>query len=79
MDLRRDSRRTFYRLMLFAKNVALRAFGLGAITEIDEPLGSLLASYMVRELQGIVEKVSFAERRVDGRLGWMYFWFTKQS
>ena len=79
MDLRRDSRRVFYWLMLFAKNVALRALGLGAITEIDEPLGSLLASYTVRELQRIVEKVPFAERRVDGRSGWMYFWFRKQS
>jgi ubiquinone/menaquinone biosynthesis C-methylase UbiE len=72
MDLRRDSRRVFYWLMLFAKNVALRAFGLGAITEIDEPLGSLLASYTVHELEAIIEGAPFVVHEVDGRLGWMY-------
>jgi ubiquinone/menaquinone biosynthesis C-methylase UbiE len=79
MDLRRDSRRVFYWLILFAKNVALRVFGLRAITEIDEPLGSLLASYTVRELEAIVDGSSFVEHKVDGKVGWMYLWCRKGS
>jgi ubiquinone/menaquinone biosynthesis C-methylase UbiE len=77
MDLRRDPRRLFYWLLLFGQNVALRAMGMGGITRINEPLGSLLASYTPGELEGIANGMPFEEFRVDGRLGWMYLWCRK--
>ena len=77
MDLRRDSRRLFYWLILFAQNVALRAMGMGGITRINEPLGSLLASYTIQELEGIAKGTPFKEFRLDGKLGWMYLWCRK--
>ena len=44
-DLRRDTRRLFFYLIWFAQNITLRVLGTAAITKINEPMGSLLASY----------------------------------
>lgn len=44
-DMRRDARRAFYWLIIFAQHVALRFLDVEAIRRINEPVGSMLASY----------------------------------
>jgi ubiquinone/menaquinone biosynthesis C-methylase UbiE len=77
MDLRRDTLRIFYWLILFAQNVALRVLGAGAMTRSGEPLNSLLSSYTVEELKAIAGETPFGEFKVDGRIGWLYLWCRK--
>lgn len=77
MDLRRDPRRIFYWLILFAQKVALRAMGMGIMARINEPSGSLLSGYTTQELEAIVRGTPFEEFGVDGRFGWLYLWCRK--
>lgn len=69
LDIRRDARRIFSWLMWFAQNVALRLIGQGALKRINEPTGSLLASYTLAEAEGIMAKTHFNDFKIDGKLG----------
>lgn len=76
-DLRRDSRKLFYWLVLFAQNVALRLMSLGAISRINEPTGSLLSSYTLKEAAEMLNGVKLSERDAKGGLGWLFLWGRK--
>jgi ubiquinone/menaquinone biosynthesis C-methylase UbiE len=76
-DLRRDARRLFFYLIWFAQNIALRIMGVEAITKINEPTGSLLASYTKKEIEEIMKKTLFNNYKVEGKLGWMYLYGKK--
>lgn len=76
-DLRRDARRLFLWLMWFAQNVALRIIGADVMRRINEPMGSLFASYTVKELKQMMSKTSFSDHEIKGKLGWMYLWAEK--
>ena len=78
LDIRRDARRIFSWFMWFAQNVALRLIGGGALRRINEPMGSLLASYTLAEVEGMIAKTFFSDFKVDGKLGWMYIWGEKK-
>jgi ubiquinone/menaquinone biosynthesis C-methylase UbiE len=79
LDMRRDARRLFLWLLRFAQNVALRLLGLNAIRRINEPTGSLLASYTSEEIEKIMKKTSFSDYKIEGKLGWMYIWGKKKG
>jgi ubiquinone/menaquinone biosynthesis C-methylase UbiE len=79
LDLRRDARRLFLWLMWFAQNVALRTIGAGALGRINEPTGSLIASYTEKELEEIMKKTTFNNYEIEGRLGWIYIWAKKRK
>jgi ubiquinone/menaquinone biosynthesis C-methylase UbiE len=79
LDLRRDARRMFSWLMWFAQNVALRLIGQGALRRINEPTGSLLASYTFKEAEAMMTKTSFSSFNIEGKLGWMYIWAEKSQ
>jgi ubiquinone/menaquinone biosynthesis C-methylase UbiE len=79
LDLRRDARRMFFWLIWFAQNVALRIIGIDAMRRINEPIGSLLASYTSQEIREIVSKTGFSDYEVEGRLGWIYLWGKKKE
>jgi ubiquinone/menaquinone biosynthesis C-methylase UbiE len=78
-DLRRDARRLFFYLVWFAQNIALRFMGVEAIRKINEPMGSLLASYTKKEIEEMMKKTSFNDYKVEGKLGWMYLYAKKQE
>jgi hypothetical protein len=48
-----------------------------ALRKVNEPLGSLLASYSAAELKGMMEKTPFEEYKVTGGVGWAYVWARK--
>jgi ubiquinone/menaquinone biosynthesis C-methylase UbiE len=77
LDLRRDARRIFRWLMWFAQHVALRFIGVDAIRKMNEPMGSLLASYTCEEAEEIIAKTSFSDYEVEGKSGWIYIWGKK--
>jgi ubiquinone/menaquinone biosynthesis C-methylase UbiE len=74
LDLRRDARRIFFWFMWFAQNVALRIISLDALRRINEPIGSLLASYTSHEIREIMLKTDFSDWKIEGKLGWIYVW-----
>ena len=74
LDLRRDARRMVFWLLWFAQNVALRIIGQNALRRLNEPLGSLLASYTYQEIRELMSKTSFSDWKVEGKLGWVYVW-----
>ena len=74
LDLRRDARRMFFWFMWFAQNVALRIIGLDALRRINEPMGSLLASYTSHEIRETMLKTDFSDWKIEGKLGWIYVW-----
>lgn len=76
-DLRRDARRLFFYLIWFAQNIALRFMGVAAIREINEPMGSLLASYTKKEIEEMMKKTPFNDYKVQGKLGWIYLYGKK--
>jgi ubiquinone/menaquinone biosynthesis C-methylase UbiE len=76
-DFRRDSRRLLFYLMWFAQNVALRIIGLTAIRRINEPIGSLLASYSKKEIGELIKNTPFKDYEVEGKLGWIYLYGKK--
>ncbi len=78
LDIRRDARRIFSWFMCFAQNVALRLIGGGALRRINEPMGSLLASYTLAEVEGMLAKTSFSDFKIEGKLGWIYIWGEKR-
>jgi ubiquinone/menaquinone biosynthesis C-methylase UbiE len=78
LDIRRDARRIFSWFMWFAQNVALRLISGGALRRINEPMGSLLASYTLAEVEGMMVKTFFSDFKVEGKLGWLYIWGEKR-
>jgi ubiquinone/menaquinone biosynthesis C-methylase UbiE len=78
-DLRRDARRLFFYLVWFAQNIALRFMDVEAIRKINEPMGSLLASYTKKEIEEMMKKTPFNDYKVEGKLGWMYLYTKKQE
>ncbi len=72
-DLRRDPRRFFYWLLRFAQKVVVPA----GLRRIQEPLGSLLASYTQAELQDLFARLPFKEWKIEGGAGWAFAWAAK--
>jgi ubiquinone/menaquinone biosynthesis C-methylase UbiE len=76
-DFRRDARRLLFFLIWFAQNVALRIMGITAIRQINEPIGSLLASYTKKEIGELIKKTPFKDYKIEGKLGWIYLYGKK--
>jgi len=72
-DLRRDSRRFFYWLMKFAQGVIVPS----EIRRVNEPLGSILSSYTLAELEGLLAGSPFKETKIEGGAAWMSVWARK--
>jgi len=77
LDLRRDARQMFLWLMWFAQNVAFRIIGLNALRRINEPIGSLLASYTLQEIIEMMSKSDFSNWQIEAKLGWIYLYGKK--
>ncbi|MBD3216029.1 MAG: methyltransferase domain-containing protein [Candidatus Lokiarchaeota archaeon] len=67
-DFRRDARRFFYVLLIFATRVVVPK----ALKEINEPLGSLKAGYTLREINEILESSPFHEFNIEPYLAWLF-------
>jgi len=74
IDIRRDSRLFFYLPMIFATSIVMPT----AMRKINEPLGSLLASYTPKEIQDFFVRSPFKAYKVHGGLGWMITWGRKE-
>jgi len=74
IDMRRDSRLFFYLPMIFATSIVMPT----AMRKINEPLGSLLASYTPKEIQDFFVRSPFKAYKVHGGLGWMIIWGRKE-
>ena len=77
LDFRRDAQWFFFGLIRFVQNVALRIMGLNALSRINEPTGSLLASYTKEEIREIMSKSDFSTWIIEGKLSWIYIWGRK--
>ena len=53
-------------LIIFAQHVALRFLDVEAIRRMNEPVGSMLASYTPDELKKMLSTTPFVDFRVDG-------------
>ena len=73
LDLRRDSRRFFFWMLGFAQRVVVPA----GIRRVNEPLGSLQASYTLTELEDLLAESLFQEHKIEGGAGWVYVWARK--
>ncbi len=64
LDMRRDARKFWYRLLAFATRVVVPK----ALRNVREPLGSLLASYTSEELEALLSKTAWSktEHRLEG-------------
>ena len=78
-DLRRDARRLFFYFVWFAQNIALRFMDAATIRKMNEPMGSLLASYTKQEAEEMMKRTLFKEYKVEGKLGWMYIYGKKRE
>ena len=74
-DLRRDERRFFYWLIYFATNCVMP----GALRQIKEPLGSILASYTPDETSNILSQSIFKKWEVKPGFGWLFLWGQKTN
>jgi len=72
-DLRRDPRRFFYWLLRFAQALVVPA----ALRHANEPLGSLLSSYTVSELRGLLSRAPFEEWSIKEGMAWVFIWARK--
>ncbi len=77
LDLRRDARLLFFWFMWFVQNVGLRVIGADVMRKINEPKGSLIASYTSQEIEEMMSKTRFKEYKIEGKLGWIYLWGKK--
>lgn len=77
-DLRRDSRRIFLWLLWVAQNLFFRLIGIYALRSINEPIGSLQASYTLAEIQKIISQTKFEQWNIQGKTAWIYVWAKKQ-
>ncbi len=75
MDVRRDAPAFMYWLI---RNVA-KLFIPYAIKNINEPLGSFLASYTIDELRQMMKKTPFTGFKVEKGFGWSYVSATKKA
>jgi len=71
-DVRRDPRRLFYWLIVFATRVTPLFLGTQALRRISEPLGSLLASYTAVESMVLLSTQPFARASLKGGVGWLF-------
>jgi hypothetical protein len=78
MDLRRDARRLFFWLVWFAQNVALRMVGAGVMRRVNEPIGSLLASYTCAEIEEVMSRTHFDDYKIEGTAALVYLWARKK-
>jgi ubiquinone/menaquinone biosynthesis C-methylase UbiE len=74
IDMRRDSRIFFYMLMKFATSIVMPA----AMRKINEPLGSVQASYTPLEIKELFARSPFTEYKVHGGPAWMIIWGRKE-
>ena len=74
-DMRRDSRRFFYWLLRFVQRFVAPA----ALQRVNEPLGSLLSSYTLAEVESLFARSPFNEWRIEGGPAWVYAWARKGS
>lgn len=74
IDMRRDSRLFFYLLMIFATSIVMPA----AMRKINEPLGSVLASYTLKEIQDFFVRSPFKAYNVHGGPAWIIIWGRKE-
>jgi ubiquinone/menaquinone biosynthesis C-methylase UbiE len=72
-DLRRDPHRFFYWLIYFATNCVVP----GALRQVKEPLGSVLASYTPGEANDILSQSKFSKWTVKPGFGWLFLWGQK--
>ncbi|NPV07911.1 MAG: class I SAM-dependent methyltransferase [Anaerolineae bacterium] len=72
-DTRRDPRRIFYWGVLFARQFVVP----GPLREIEEPTGSILASYTPMEVSSMLEESPFHVRRIRSGPGWIFIWARK--
>jgi len=72
-DARRDTRRAFYWATVFARQFLVP----GAIKEINEPAGSILASYTPQEVSDMLEASPFRMRSVRSGPAWIFIWARK--
>jgi ubiquinone/menaquinone biosynthesis C-methylase UbiE len=75
LDLRRDPRRLFYWLLRFGQAVVVPP----GLRRIDEPLGSLRASYTPAELSDLFARLPFKEWKIESGLGWSFAWAAKAA
>ena len=72
-DLRRDSFRLMYWIIHFAQTVILPK----ALKHINEPTGSFLAAYTIRETEGVLSTTLFKQWKVKPGLFWLFIWGRK--
>lgn len=72
-DARRDTRRAFYWATVFARQFLVP----GAIKEINEPAGSILASYTPQEVSDMLEASPFHLRSIRSGPAWLFIWARK--
>jgi ubiquinone/menaquinone biosynthesis C-methylase UbiE len=74
LDLRRDTVRMVLWLFMFAQNVVLRVIGLDTLRRMNEPLGSLFASYTSQEIGEIMSKTNFSDWKIEEKPFWILVW-----
>jgi ubiquinone/menaquinone biosynthesis C-methylase UbiE len=67
-DFRRDARRLFYGLLIFATKVVVPK----ALKEINEPLASLKAGYKLQEINEIFKSSPFHQFEIEPYLAWLF-------
>lgn len=72
-DGRRDARRAFYWATVFARQFLVP----GAIKEINEPAGAILASYTPQEVSDMLEASPFHLRNIRSGPAWIFIWARK--
>ncbi|MFX1498454.1 MAG: class I SAM-dependent methyltransferase [Promethearchaeota archaeon] len=73
-DFRRDSRRFFYGLLTFATKLVVPK----ALKHINEPLGSLKASYTREEVKEILSQINNLDVKIEPYLAWMFIIIRKE-
>ena len=74
-DMRRDSRLFFYILMKFATSIVMPA----AMRKLNEPQGSILASYTRMEANELFARSPFITFKIKGGIAWMFVWGEKEQ
>ena len=72
-DVRRDSFKLVYWIIRFAQTVILPK----ALKHINEPTGSFLAAYTMRETEEILSTTPFKQWKVKPGLFWLFIWGRK--
>jgi len=72
-DLRRDAKRFFYWLLRFAQTFVVPA----PLRSINEPTGSILASYTSGEIEAILSETPFQQYKTKLGPGWIFMWGRK--